>query len=435
MFDIISGINDFLWNKPLLLMLCFIHMFFTVRTGFIQRKIGTAIRLSVSGGNGSSTFSTLMMTLAATLGTGNIIGVSTAIYQGGAGAVFWCWLTGIFGMATTYAECYLGTEYRRVADDGEVIGGPMAAMEYGAKSPRLALLYCIAVLVSAFCMGGTTQSQAAAEIVKSEFGINNKITGIILLVLTGSVIIAGANIVKKVCTYMVPFMGLIYIAGCILILYINRDYFGETFKVIFQSIGSSKAVTGGILGGTLQNALRYGVTKGLFTNEAGLGSTAIMAAEADMRVKSREQALVSMSATFWDTVVMCAITGLAAISSILSDPVGTEYISEELLTRAFSKISFMGGEFLAVAVAMFALATLIGWSHIGEKTVKYICHLKKINNVEKKVTWYKTGYLIMIFLGVNISMSFIWELADLANALMAIPNIIMLILLRKNISS
>lgn len=425
----LESINQFLWGGPMIVLLLGTHLYFTYSLHFVQRNIKKAIRLSLSSdtdahGNASS-FSTLTTTLAATLGTGNIIGVSTAIALGGPGAVFWCWLTGIFGMATTYAECYLGIFYRIKDKNGNYHGGPMYAMEYGLKNKPLAVIFCICTILSAYGMGCSTQSHAISD-VASRFGVSPYITGIVTAVVIGLVIIGGVSWIQKFCMKLVPAMALFYILGCFFILCMNYQYLFETIKVIFQAAFAPSAIAGGLIGGSFLLAARYGISRGLFTNEAGLGSAAIAAADTKNQ-DPREQALVSMSATFWDTVVMCAITGIVIISTILKLPDSIKGLSySELTTAAFAQLPLLGSGMLSVSLVAFATATLIGWSYFGEKAVRYLFGTKRISI-------YRFGYIIMIFLGSIMSLDLVWEASDFINATMAIPNLIALFLLRKQI--
>ncbi len=434
MDDLLKGIkeiNHFLWGLPMLVLLLSTHVYFTFSLKFIQKKIKKAIHLSISSesdtqGNASS-FSTLTTTLAATLGTGNIVGVSTASALGGPGAVFWCWLTGIFGMATTYAECYLGMIYRKKDEEGHYHGGPMYAMQYGLKSKPLAVFFSFCTILAALGMGCSTQARSISDVTKS-VGISPYVTGILTATLIGFVIIGGVKQIQKFCMKLVPAMAIFYITGCIIILIMNVSYIGEAFIIILQSAFVPKSIAGGIIGGSLQLAARYGISRGLFTNEAGLGSAAIAAADSTNK-NPKEQALVSMSATFWDTVVMCAMTGLVIITSILRSPISIQGLNDgELTSAAFSQIPLLGTGMLGVSLIAFATATLIGWSYFGEKAVRYIFK-------EKGIRIYRFLYIIMIFLGSILSLDLVWESADLINALMAVPNIACLLLLRKQIKS
>lgn len=459
----IQTINHYLWGGPMLILLFGTHLYFTFRLRFIQKELKTGIKNSVSTktdthGN-SSSFKTLTTTLAATLGTGNIVGISTAIALGGPGAVLWCWLTGVFGMATTYAECYLGMCYRKQKPDGTYRGGPMYALEYGLHSKWLAVLFCIATLLAAFGMGGSTQARSITDATKA-FGISPYISGIVAAFLIGLVIVGGVNSIQNICMKLVPAMAIFYVGGCVFILIVNLPYVLPALGTIVKTAFSTKAVAGGVLGGSISIAARYGISRGLFTNEAGLGSAAIAAGGSalsdnpkqaivsdkindlanntlkkdskhrsdslDLRYKN--QALVSMSATFWDTVVMCALTGLIIVSTILKSPDSIQGLSMgELTTAAFAQIPY-GVFMLRISLVAFAVATLIGWSYFGEKAVEYLFPKKGIDI-------YRLVYILMIFFGSIMSLELVWESSDLINAVMTIPNLIALWFLRKKIKS
>lgn len=431
MLTILKELNSFLWGGPMLILLIGTHLYFTFHLKFVQKNLKKGIKLSLSSdvdshGNASS-FSTLTTTLAATLGTGNIVGISTAIALGGPGAVFWCWLTGIFGMATTYAECYLGHIYRKRNKDGSYTGGPMYALEHGMHSKPLAILFSFCTLLAAFGMGCSTQARAITDATKN-IGMSPYVSGILTAFLIGLAIVGGVRTIQKVCMRLVPAMGAFYIIACLFILVLNRDFLIETVTVIVKSAFLPKAIAGGVIGGSLKTAARYGISRGLFTNEAGLGSAAIAACDSHTK-DPQDQALVSMTATFWDTVVMCAITGLVIISSILKNPSSIQGLSySELTTAAFAQIPVFGVSMLNIALVAFACATLIGWSYFGEKAVGYLFHGKGINT-------YRLIYILMIFFGSILSLDLVWESADLVNALMAIPNVIALFYLRKEIKA
>lgn len=409
------------------------HIYFTVHLKGVQRHIGKAIRLSVTpdccAEGDLSGFASLAATLAATIGTGNIVGISTAVALGGPGAILWCWLTGILGMATSYAECFLGVLYRRKTSDGTFLGGPMYAIEYGLNKKWLAILFSIFTLIASYGVGCSTQARAVTETAKTLWKLPEYYVGMAVAVMVGLVIIGGVKSIGKICSKLVPAMGIFYILGCFVLLLINLPYLLPAVGMIFRSafIPSKlpAAVAGGFIGSTLRSAARYGIARGLFTNEAGLGSAAIAAAGAKTSNPSR-QALISMSATFWDTVVMCAITGLVIVTNLLKNPSSAKgYSFAELTTAAFHSIPF-GNVFLGISLIAFAVATLIGWSYFGEKAVEYLFGKSGINT-------YRLCYTVMIFIGSIMSLELVWEMTDLVNACMAIPNLLCLFLLRKQI--
>ncbi len=433
MIDVIKIINNFLWGIPMPILLYGTHLYFTVHLKGVQRHIGKAVKMSLtpekSAEGDLSGFASLTATLAATIGTGNIVGISTAVYYGGPGAIFWCWLTGILGMATTYAECYLGVLYRRKTSDGTYLGGPMYALEYGLNKKWLAVLFCIFTLIASYGVGCSTQSRAVTETTRTLWNLPEYAVGMVIAVIVGLVILGGVKSIGKICSKLVPAMGGFYILGCFLLLLMNLPYFFPAVSFIFKSafVTSSlpAAVTGGVIGSTVRSAIRYGIARGLFTNEAGLGSAAIAAAGAKTSHPSR-QALISMSATFWDTVVMCAITGLVIVTNLLKNPTSASgYSAQELTSAAFNSIPY-GNVILGISLIAFAVATLIGWSYFGEKAVEYLFGKSGINT-------YRLCYIVMIFVGSIMSLELVWELTDLVNAFMALPNILCLILLRKQI--
>lgn len=433
MLSKLSSLNQFIWGIPMPVLLFSVHIYFTVRLGGIQRHIGKAVRLSVKADSSAegdiSGFAALSTTLAATIGTGNIVGVSTAVALGGPGAIFWCWLTGLLGMATSYAECFLGVLYRKKTKDKTFIGGPMYAMEYGMHKKWLAVVFCLFTLIASYGVGCSTQARAVTETANTIWGLPEYIVGMVIAIAVGLVIIGGIRTIGNICTKLVPSMGFFYLFACIVILIINRNYLGQGLLTIIRSAFISStlpaSVVGGFIGGSLKTAARYGIARGLFTNEAGLGSAAITAAGAKTSHPSR-QALISMSATFWDTVVMCAITGLVIVTNILKNPSSTEgYSFAELTTAAFSPIPY-GRSILGISLIAFAIATLIGWSYFGEKAVEYLFGKSGINT-------YRLCYILMIFIGSIMSLKLVWELTDLVNACMAIPNLVCLLVLRKEI--
>jgi AGCS family alanine or glycine:cation symporter len=410
-----------------------VHIYFTVHLKGVQRHIGKALRLSVKSDDSAegdiSSFAALSATLAATIGTGNIVGISTAVALGGPGAIFWCWLTGVLGMATSYAECFLGVLYRRKTEAGTYIGGPMYAIEYGLNNKWLASLFAFFTLVASYGVGCSTQARAITETAKTLWGLPEYMMGIVIAITVGLVIVGGIKSIGNICTKLVPSMGAFYLFACIIILIINRNFLLQSLQAILYSAFLPSrlpaAVAGGFIGGGLKIAARYGIARGLFTNESGLGSAAIAAAGAKTPHPSR-QALISMSATFWDTVIMCAITGLVIVSNLLKNPSSVKgYSFTELTTAAFSPLPF-GRSALGISLIAFAIATLIGWSYFGEKAAEYLFGKSGINT-------YRLCYIIMIFVGSIMSLKLVWELTDFVNAFMAVPNLICLIILRKKI--
>ena len=417
-----TAFSAFLWGWPMIVLLLGTHIFLTIRLRFPQRKIFKAIALSVKRDKQAtgdvSQFGALATALAATIGTGNIIGVATAIALGGPGAVFWCWLTGVFGISTKYAEGLLAVKYRVKTKRGQMIGGPMYALEKGLGWKWLAVLFAI---FASFGIGSTVQANAISTLVENQYNVSPYITGLVVTALGAAVIVGGVKSIAKVCGMLVPFMAIFYVLGCIYILFVNHAYLLPALQVIFDSAFTTKAAGGGFAGSTLIMAARYGIARGLFSNESGLGSAPIVAAAAQTRNPVR-QALVSSTATFWDTVVICALTGLVITSSIIAYP-DIDYHNGAALTKvAFSKIPYIGAPLLTFGLSTFAFSTTLGWSYYGERCVEYL-------KGKRWMLFYRMIYIVSIFVGSVVNLALVWNLADCMNALMAIPNLLSLICL------
>ena len=417
---LVKFFNDFsslVWGWPMIIMLLGTHLFLTIRLRFPQLYLFKALKLSFSKeGNADgdvSQFGALATSLAATIGTGNIIGVATAVALGGPGAVFWCWLTGVLGMSTKYAEGLLAVKYRVKNSSGEMIGGPMYALEKGLGMKWLGILFCVFTALAAFGIGNTVQANSISLLLNESYSISPHISGLCMSVLTALVVIFGVKGIAKVCTALVPFMAIMYVLGCIYILFVNHAYLGQALNLIFESAFSARAAGSGFVGTTVMMAARYGIARGLFSNESGLGSAPIVAAAAQTRNPVR-QALVSSTGTFWDTVVICALTGLVLVSSILAYP-DIDHTSDAALTKmAFAKIPYVG--------VTFAFSTILGWTYYSQKAVEYL-------GGRKIMLAYRIVWIIMIYVGSVINLSLVWSFADIVNALMAVPNLISLLLL------
>jgi AGCS family alanine or glycine:cation symporter len=420
-----TTLSGFLWGWPMIILLLGTHLFLTIRLRFPQRKMITAIKLSVkkdkSATGDVSQFGALATALAATIGTGNIIGVATAIILGGPGAVLWCWLTGVFGIATKYSEGLLAIKYRVKTKRGKMLGGPMYALEKGLGWKWLAVLFSIFTACAAFGIGNTVQANAIATLAQSTYGISPYITGTVVCILTGVVLLGGVKSIAKVCEMLVPFMAIFYILGCIYILFVNSHFVWPAIELIFKSAFNPRAAGGGFAGTTVMMAARFGIARGLFSNESGLGSAPIVAAAAQTRNPVR-QALVSSTGTFWDTVVICAMTGIVIVSSILAYP-DIDYNDGAALTKvAFSKIPYVGTPILTFGLLTFAFSTILGWSYYGERAMEYL-------KGRKWMLIYRILYILATFVGSIASLSIVWNIADCMNALMAIPNLVSLLLL------
>lgn len=423
--QLFSTLSSFLWGWPMIILLLGTHVFLTFRLRIPQRKLLTGIRLSVKKDKEAkgdvSQFGALATALAATIGTGNIVGVATAVALGGPGAVLWCWLTGIFGMSTKYAEGLLAVKYRVKGQDGHTYGGPMYALERGLNMKWLAVLFAVFTALASFGIGCTVQANSIALLASETFGIPDWIMGVVVCLLAGAVIIGGVKAIARVCTILVPFMAILYVIGCLIILCMNGAYVWPAIQLIVSSAFNPAAAGGGFIGSTVMMAARYGIARGLFSNESGMGSAPIVAAAAQTRNPVR-QALVSSTGTFWDTVIICALTGLVLVSSIIAYPDITYADGAALTKVAFSKIPYIGAPLLAFGILTFAFSTILGWSYYGESAVNYI-EGRRINR------FYRILYIVALFFGSIISLDIIWNIADCMNALMAIPNLISLLLL------
>ena len=423
--DFLTEVSGLLWGWPMIILLLGTHLFLTIRLRFPQRHIFKAIRLSVKRDPDAtgdvSQFGALATALAATIGTGNIIGVATAIALGGPGAVLWCWLTGVFGIATKYAEGLLAIKYRVKTKNGKMLGGPMYALERGLGWRWLAILFAVFTALAAFGIGNTVQANAIATVAQESYGVSPYITGAIVCLLTGAVVLGGVKSIARVCGMLVPVMAFFYVAGCLYILFVNADYLGAALRMIVLSAFSPEAAGGGFVGSTVMMAARFGIARGLFSNESGMGSAPIVAAAAQTKNPVR-QALVSSSGTFWDTVVICALTGLVIVSSVIAYP-DIDFSNGATLTKAaFSKIPYVGTPLLTFGLLTFSFSTILGWCYYGERAVEYC-------KGRQWVKGYRVIYITAVFVGSVMNLALVWNLADCMNALMAIPNLISLLCL------
>jgi AGCS family alanine or glycine:cation symporter len=422
--NLLTEISNLIWGYPLLILLFGTHLFLTIRLKFIQRFIGKAIKISLKrnkeGKGDISQFGALTTALAATIGTGNIVGVSTAIASGGPGAVFWMWLTGVFGIATKYSEALLSVKYRIELNDGSFAGGPMYVLEKGLNKKWLGIIFAALTSVTAFGIGNMVQANSISVLVHDSIGISPWITGLILSVLTAFVIIGGIKSIAKVCEALVPFMAVFYVLGCIILLLMNIETLPESFLLIINSAFTGQAAIGGFLGAGMKEAVRFGIARGLFSNESGLGSAPIVAAAAQTKNPVR-QALVSSTGTFWDTVVVCAFTGLVIVNSFEWQ----NGLNGAVLTKtAFSDIPVIGPTILTIGLMTFVFSTILGWSYYGEKSIEYLIGTKA-------VLPYRYLWVVMVFIGSIVSLNLVWTFADITNGLMAIPNLIALLFLNK----
>ena len=426
--SIVTSVNDFVWGWAMILLLLGTHVFMTIRTKGIQRRVFQGIRLSVTKDPEAegevSQFGALTTALAATIGTGNIIGVGTAIALGGPGAVLWCWLTGVFGIATKYSESLISVKYRVKTRDGRMLGGAMYALERGLHMKWLAVLFALFGGIASFGIGCATQVNAIASVCKENLGLPSWIVGVVVAILVALVIFGGIKSIARVCEKLVPFMAIFYVLGCIIILALNYDFLIPALQTICTLAFKPGAAAGGLIGGGIMQALHYGVARGLFSNESGMGSAPIAAAAAQTRNPVR-QALVSSTGTFWDTVVVCAMTGLVLVTSIMKNPaidVGNISDGGVLTSLAFEQIPVLGPVILVLGIISFAFSTVLGWAYYGERCVEYFAG-------KKALIPYRVLYIAVAVIAPVVSLNLIWLIADTLNALMAIPNLVAVLLL------
>ena len=422
--DIIAKIDGIVWGPIMLVLLFGTHVFLTLRTKVIQRYTFKGIKLSVTPDKEAegdvSGFGALATALAATIGTGNIVGVATAIAAGGPGAVFWVWLTGVFGIASKYGEAVLAIKYRVKGPDGAMIGGPMYALERGMKAKWLGVLFALFAGLACFGIGNGTQGNSISTMVQDTFHVPTVVTGIVVTIATGAVILGGVKSIAKVCEKLIPFMAGFYILGCIIILFINHNFIGQAFTLIIKSAFTGNAMGGGFIGATAMIAIRFGIARGLFTNESGLGSAPIADAAAMTRNPVR-QGLIAMTGVFWDTIIVCALTGLVLVSSILKNPGELGGLTGGALTSAaFASIPVVGPIVLTIGLITFAWSTILGWGYYGERCWVYLCGNKAIKP-------FRFAWTIMVFVGSVVSLDLIWNIANIMNALMAFPNLVALL--------
>lgn len=427
--NFINWLDTVIWAPFMVILLLGTHIFLTLRTGFIQRKVFTGIKLSVtkdpSKDGDVSPFQALTTALASTIGTGNIVGVGTAIFIGGPGAVFWCWITGIFGIATKYAESLISIKYRVKSRDGRMLGGAMYVLERGLNMKWLGMLFALFALLASFGIGSAVQINAISEIVTSNvtfIKIPPIAIGIVLAVITAFVIIGGIKKIAIVCEKLVPTMAACYVIGCFVILGMNYDYIIPGIKAILHLAFTPGAVAGGLVGRGAITAAQYGIARGLFSNESGLGSAPLVAAAAKTKNPVR-QALISSTGTFWDTVVVCLITGVTLVTTIMKNPdINMSSIQNggQMTTAAFSQIPVLGSIILVFGIITFAYTTVLGWSYYGERCAEYLFG-------KRATIFFKIIFVFVILLGPVIELDIVWSLSDIFNALMAITNIIALV--------
>jgi alanine or glycine:cation symporter, AGCS family len=420
--EFLSGLSDIVWGPPTLILIVGTGLFLTLRLGFYQFiSLPYALKLAFSKNQDHSSegdishFQSLMTALAATIGTGNIAGVATAVVLGGPGAVFWMWVTALVGMATKYAEAILAVKYRTIGKNGLMAGGPMYYIEKGLGWKWLAILFALFGSIAAFGIGSSVQSNSVAAAVESSFGINPWITGAILTIFTALVILGGIQSIGKVTAFFVPIMAIFYVVGGLIIILLNTDLLPSALALIFTDAFTGQAVAGGAIGAVI----RYGVARGVFSNEAGMGSAPIAAAAAKTDHPGR-QALISMTGTFLDTIVVCSITGITLVMGGLY--IGSDLTGAALTTETFNALLPGGGWVVTIGIILFAYSTVLGWAYYGEKCFEYLFG-------NKSIKLYRIVYTLTVLVGAGMNLGLVWTIADIFNALMAIPNLIGLLAL------
>ena len=435
---LIAQAASFVWGPWLVFLLFGTHLFLTWRTGFIQRHLGHALKLSVTKDADSpgdiSQFGALVTALAATIGTGNIYGVAGAVLLGGPGAVLWMWLTGVFGIATKYGEALLAVKYRTVNAKGQMSGGAMYVLQNALKARWAGIIFAIFTAIAAFGIGNMVQANAIADMVVAkrdvlpfaadEWQIKLGV-GIFLMLITAAVILGGVKSIARFCTVLVPFMAAAYIVGCLVLLAFHWEKLGETLSLIVSSAFTGQAAIGGFVGAGIAEAMRYGIARGLFSNESGLGSAPIIAAAAQTKDPVR-QALVSSTGTFWDTVVVCALTGIVLVSS--GDWQSAGMTKAGLCDAAFGHLGTFGDAVLILGLLTFVFSTILGWSYYGEKAVEYLAGVRAVQP-------YRWIWVALVFVGSIWKSDAVWNFSDMMNGLMAIPNLIALLLLSGVVAS
>lgn len=445
--DTLVKVDDFVWGPVMLVLLVGTGIFLTIRLKFRPwRNLGFAIKSTLSkearttkrGEGDVSPFSALTTALAATIGTGNIVGVATAMVSGGPGALVWMWISACFGLTSKFSECMLAIKYREVNEKGEMSGGPMYTMKKGFKNKKigafLGMLFAVFAVIASFGIGNMTQANSISESLKSTFNFDEKIVGVVLAVLALVIIVGGIKTISKVSSIVVPLMAIFYIIAGLIVVVMNIQNLPSGIVMIFKMAFSSQAVAGGgagVITAGVMNAMRYGVARGVFSNEAGMGSAAITASAATTDDPVR-QGYINMTGTFWDTIVVCTITGLCIASSGVLGTVGDDgkLVQGAALTiLAFkSALGEVGAILVTIGIALFAFSTILGWEYHGEKAFEYIFGTHKYNMA------YRIIFSLVVFVGATTTLQVVWNFSDIANALMAIPNLICLLVMSKVIA-
>lgn len=438
----LKAIDDFVWGPVMLILLVGTGIFLTIRLKFRPwRNLGYAIKSTLSkearttkrGKGDVSPFSALTTALAATIGTGNIVGVATAMVAGGPGALVWMWISACFGLSSKFSECMLSIKYREVNEKGEMSGGPMYTMKKGFKNKKvgafLGMMFAIFAVIASFGIGNMTQANSISESLKSTFHLNEKVVGIVLTVVAFVIIVGGIKSISKVSSVVVPLMAVFYIIAGLIVIVMNIGNLPEGVVQILKMAFTPQAAAGGgagVITAGIMNAMRFGVARGVFSNEAGMGSAAITAAAATTDDPVR-QGYINMTGTFWDTIVVCTITGLCIASSGVLGTVNAsgEVIQGAALTiLAFkSVLGDVGAILVTIGIALFAFSTILGWEYHGEKAFEYIFGTHKYNMI------YRIFFSLIVFVGATTTLQVVWNFSDIANALMAIPNLICMLVM------
>lgn len=445
--DVVKAVDDFVWGPVMLVLLVGTGIFLTIRLKFRPwRNLGYALRSTLSkearttkrGTGDVSPFSALTTALAATIGTGNIVGVATAMVSGGPGALVWMWISACFGLTSKFSECMLAIKYREVNQKGEMSGGPMYTMKKGFKNKTvgaiLGMLFAIFTVIASFGIGNMTQANSIAESLNETFHFPIEIVGVVLTILSLIIIVGGIKSISKVSSVVVPFMAIFYVIAGLVVIILNIENLPSGVVMIFKMAFSPQSVAGGVAGtitASMMNAMRFGVARGVFSNEAGMGSAAITAAAATTDDPVR-QGYINMTGTFWDTIVVCTITGLCIASSgVLGsvDAAGEPIVGAALTIQAFqSVLGPVGAWLVTIGIALFAFSTILGWEYHGEKAFEYIFNTHKYNMV------YRIVFSLVVFVGATTALDVVWNFSDIANALMAIPNLICMLVMSGTIA-
>jgi AGCS family alanine or glycine:cation symporter len=440
--EIVGMVDDFVWGPIMLILLVGTGIFLTLRLKFLpQRNLGYALHSVLSkeareknkGTGDVSPFSALMTALAATIGTGNIVGVATAMFAGGPGALVWMWISAFFGLTTKFSECMLAIKYREVNEKGEMSGGPMYTMKNGFKNKHfgkfMGLLFAFFTVLASFGIGNMSQANSISTSLNTTFGLSTTVVGIIMAVLVLAIVLGGISTISKISSIVVPAMAAFYVVCSVIVIGGNIANVPHGLYVIFTMAFNPKAIGGGVMGAitvSVMNSIRYGVARGVFSNEAGLGSAAITAAAAKTN-DPVHQGYINMTGTFFDTIVVCTLTGVAIAASGVLGTCGADgqpLQGIQITMAAFSTIlGPFGSVMVSIGLVLFAFSTILGWEYHGEKGWEYLFGTHKFNLI------YRIGFALIVYFGATQSLDLVWNFSDIANALMAIPNLIAMLVL------